>query len=371
MSKPLTTLGEAIMAKGGTGEGELDWRSQLRANGIERRTGQPMDALGRPDRGYVEQPEERVAPLTPRPAPTTTQLPPLPFRSATPEQIAPFMRRRTETPTLTAPTALIRFERYRDNPEPEQPLKDEKEEPMQQQYEPEPANVATQPASPATEGSDMPRKRKKRVQAPDAATRDEMALRILRAELDGRRKGEVKAIMAETNVSESGVSRWVQLYKAKHPRWRQKVAAMQTASEGKAPPNPGGSTIPLETRERLALSVLRQEATGTILAEQHGVSSSAIYQWTMKYKATHPNWEKEVAAGRDKTLVSAPMSRPAVSGPVSIPASINSGSLPPLPVITVAGVPNTAFEITGLAEWCQAMIQLGVKAELKRRLGDD
>jgi hypothetical protein len=89
MSKPLTTLGDALAAKGS------DWRADLRAADIPRRpppsssppSSQPV--LSRPDRGYVEQPEER--------------------RDTQPS--APQPRRRTETPTLTAPVALVRLER--------------------------------------------------------------------------------------------------------------------------------------------------------------------------------------------------------------------------------------------------------------------
>jgi transposase-like protein len=80
MTKPLTTIGDALMAKGG------DWRADLRANDVPRRP-----PPSRPDRGYVEQPEERMdAPSKPPSSPP---------------------RRRTETPILSAPVALIRFER--------------------------------------------------------------------------------------------------------------------------------------------------------------------------------------------------------------------------------------------------------------------
>lgn len=371
MSKPLTTLGEALMAKGGGGE-ELDWRSLARANGIERRappSGQPMDVLGRPDRGYVEQPEERVPPkATPAPESIPPRsygaFPPQQPRLVTPDQIAPFMRRRTETPTLTAPVALIRPEYS------EQPLMDEKEEQMPLQQDTEPANVATQP-SPAPEGSEMPRKRKKRVEAPDQAYRDKYAIRILRASLNGveARANEVKAVFEETGVSRSGVSRWVQLYQASHPRWKRSLSpASEQLDQAPPPPSrsPGDpSSYTLERREAEALRVLRKEVFGTELALKLGVTGSAVYQWVAAYKRKYPDWKQRLR-GASATLVSSP-----VSGPVSIPASINGAGLPPLPVITVAGIPNPAFEITGLAEWCQAMIQLGVKAELKRRLGDD
>jgi len=74
MSKPLTTLGDAIAAKGG------NWRADMRANDINRRP--PPSSHSGPDRGYVEQPAERRDPPPPR--------------------------RREETPVLRAPVALIR-----------------------------------------------------------------------------------------------------------------------------------------------------------------------------------------------------------------------------------------------------------------------
>jgi hypothetical protein len=72
-----TTIGDALAAKGSD-----NWRADLRASGIDRR--RPPSSHSGPDRGFIEQPAERI--------PTTT-LPP---------------RRRTEAPTLTAPVAIVR-----------------------------------------------------------------------------------------------------------------------------------------------------------------------------------------------------------------------------------------------------------------------
>lgn len=61
--KPLgATLGEVLTAKGDHPVNDASWRADLRSAGIPRR----VPAPARPDRGYVEQPEERASPPTPR-----------------------------------------------------------------------------------------------------------------------------------------------------------------------------------------------------------------------------------------------------------------------------------------------------------------
>lgn len=73
MNKPIATLGDVLTAKGA----DVDWRAQMRASDIPRRPA-PSSSRGaeppqsRPDRGYVEQPEERVntTVFPPRPKPT-------------------------------------------------------------------------------------------------------------------------------------------------------------------------------------------------------------------------------------------------------------------------------------------------------------
>lgn len=75
MNKPIATLGDALAAK------DADWRAQLRANDVQRRP-PPSSSKGAPDRGYVEQPNERRLEQPQRP--------------------------RIETPKPAAPVAIIR-----------------------------------------------------------------------------------------------------------------------------------------------------------------------------------------------------------------------------------------------------------------------
>lgn len=73
-NKPFATLGDALAAKTESREAVVDWRSQMKAEDIPIRTprytppppsSRPV-SQGGPDRGYVEQPAERIA---------TTQIP--------------------------------------------------------------------------------------------------------------------------------------------------------------------------------------------------------------------------------------------------------------------------------------------------------
>lgn len=85
MNKPFATLGDALAAKDTPG---IDWRSQLKAEDIPIRTprytppppsSRPASQQG-PDRGYVEQPAERIA---------TTQIPLVMLRKQMPLPVPP------------------------------------------------------------------------------------------------------------------------------------------------------------------------------------------------------------------------------------------------------------------------------------------
>lgn len=77
-----------------------NWRATLRAEGIERRPAN--DSKERPDRGFVEQPEERIAPPVKLPAPTVRRIAPVML----PDN---HLRRRVVVrPAPSAPSALVR-----------------------------------------------------------------------------------------------------------------------------------------------------------------------------------------------------------------------------------------------------------------------
>jgi len=190
--KPLTTLGDALSAKG------ADWRAQLRAEGVERRP-----PPSRPDRGYVEQPEERI---------NTTVLPP---------RTPPHQRRRVETPTLHAPVALIRLERPGNSaPPPEPPSPPEPiyyVPPPAELLPPEPATQApppdTEQPTPQLGEADMaPRKKRKTRTWTDPDTQRESVSRIIHQGVSH------KTIAREIGVSVSAVGKWVKTYGARVKR---------------------------------------------------------------------------------------------------------------------------------------------------------
>lgn len=171
------------MAKGANET--LDWRAQMRAEDIPRRpppASEPRSS--RPDRGYVEQPEERV---------NTTTSPP---------------RRREETPTLTTPVALIRFSR--DETRPRRPYMDpatgnlvDPNAPESKRDEPEPPSQ--QQAE--TAGEPVPKAKIRRKHLAPAVK----AALVVRA-LEG--KETHREIARQAGVHPTNISNWVNAAKA-------------------------------------------------------------------------------------------------------------------------------------------------------------
>jgi transposase-like protein len=197
--KPLTTLGDALIAKGA----EVDWRSVARAAEVPRRPPPASETRSsRPDRGYVEQPEERI---------NTTTFPP----------------RSEETPTLVAPVALIRFSRDESHPrrpymdpesgklvDPNAPAKPVLEQLLEEHIAeeerkqrpppmPEPASCV---ATPETEESEVPKPRKQRIRW-DEDVKSKAVARVL--------SGVTQAKVArEIGTHETNISQWVKAAKA-------------------------------------------------------------------------------------------------------------------------------------------------------------
>lgn len=213
--KPLTTLGDVLAAKGAD-IADVDWRAAARAADVPRRPppsskGAPQtpppppppqtlkeklaEAIAtRPDRGYVEQPEERIETKSFRPPP-----PP---------------RRREETPTLETPVALIRLERP-PQVSPKQMLlnhlaemnEDELRELAKQprpRSEPPPAPG---PPPPAPEATEMPAKqavKSSKKHWPEDVKKAAVA-RVL--------KGESQATVAgDIGTNPANMSNWVKVY---------------------------------------------------------------------------------------------------------------------------------------------------------------
>jgi transposase len=323
MSKPLTTLGDALAARG------ANWRAELRAAEVPRRTPPPS----RPDRGYVEQPEERAeaAPITPR--------------------------RRTETPLLETPVALIRFTRETETPpEPVSPS-------------PEPPAAASPPTpEPASEPAPPPTlspERREQLEAQLAAIQREISdMAASRKKTKGKytvvdaatKVATVKAIVAgQMTVKEA--SRKLSVSQAAIAKWR---ARYETDGSVPAKSQSRHMAPNHDAAARRAINGPRGEAAR--VAREMGVTPATVHGWMHRYR-------KRAAKGEalDSAPRTAPVSR--TVGSHGAPPSASGDDGPPLPVIRVAGVDNPAFEIHGLTAWVEHMVRLGVRAELRRRLG--
>lgn len=326
MSKPLTTLGDALAARG------ANWRAELRAAEVPRRTPPPS----RPDRGYVEQPEERAeaAPITPR--------------------------RRTETPLLETPVALIRFTR---ETEPETETQPEPVSPS-----PEPPAAASPPTpEPASEPAPPPTlspERREQLEAQLAAIQREISdMAASRKKTKGKytvvdaatKVATVKAIAAgQMTVKEA--SRKLSVDPASIAKWRARYE-----TDGSVPSKSQSRHMAASRKDaavRRAINGPHGEATR--VAREMGVTPATVHGWMHRYRQR---------AAKGEALDSAPRAAPVSHTVVSHGAPPPSGDGPPLPVIRVAGVDNPAFEIHGLTAWVEHMVRLGVRAELRRRLG--
>ena len=377
--KPLTTVGDALMAKGG------NWRADLRAAEIPRRTPPPS----RPDRGYVEQPEERVE--AKKPPPTTTQFPP---------------RRREETPVLTAPVALIRLtmpppepavEMRETRPEPEQKPQSalgqllaehiaESLPPPTVSTEPSQPEEPPPPAAPSSKAKELHERiasqmvarretevrhtkrgpdRKKRVSTPLDA-RIAAVGRVLRGEISA------KETAAQMGVSDSVVSLWCRLYKPPQPieKTEEEMPRGVKASKVKR------LVLSTESKMDAVKRIVGGHARVSDIEAETGASSSNISRWVQQYRKNGTVPGRPGGAPVSVATYIPPVSRTMVSSsgggraPMSGPPSI-PGDAPPLPTIRVGGFDNPTFEIHGLQAYIEYMVRLGVKAELTRRLRDD
>lgn len=238
-NKPLTTLGDALAAKGS------GWRAEMRAAEVERRP--PPSNASRPDRGYVEQPAERA------PSP------------------APVPRRREETPVLTAPVALIRFKRSNESSltqlvlehseEHEEAFPQQDTEPVAETPPPPPLPAPPvvelpelrmpepppPPSAPPTEAP-MPKAKGQRIPRP-LETQIEAVARALRYESDGDYGAKARAAR-EMGVHPSSMSNWfakpdVVAAAKKKNKGESPVSREQTQLSRPSPPSNGAVSAPV------------------------------------------------------------------------------------------------------------------------------
>lgn len=314
-----------------------NWRANLRAAGIPRR---PLP--NRPDRGYVEQPEERVE-----------------------QQIAGHMRRRVETPEATPPVALVR------NREPlvQQDLRGRGEVIV---VAPQAANQTELPKSEPPQTlvklTRPPPERETTMAPKRIVTRypkefeEATVARVLAGE-----RGDMAKIAADSGVNLNTLTTWVYRYRKTHGETAEmaakRKARMAHSDEFKARAVTKVLRIELGDPERAA-----RPRPGILseVAAKLKVDVGVLSRWVHDHKEEHgselPKLPEAANGAAQKTLHSAPVSQ-RNGGPVSGPVSV-AGAMPPAPTVTVSGTGS----LSGLEEYINALVDRRVAEQFKMRL---
>ena len=273
------------------------WRAELRAEDIPRRPpperetriAPSSERLQRADRGYVEQPEERVTPAVDREA----------WRNPKPVADPPrrIVRVVSEAAAMAMPQALPAPE---SKPEAQALVKLERKAPE------EPA----------------------RGRGHQREYSEEFKAEAVRRVLAGQR-GDTPKIAKELGISENTLATWA---------WRaRKAGGAEMAKKKITRTRRGPEVIANAIRAVLEAEAADPErakmARNGIMAQtarKLGLPEALVTRWVRKHKAAHGRRLPAVP----KTLMSAP------SGPVSAPRSAVAsvrGPLPPVPTVTLAG----------------------------------
>jgi len=220
--KPLATLGEVM--------NDIDWRAQRRLAGVPSRP-PPSDRAGRPDRGYVEQPEERVEPvvlrkrgLIPMAELERVQLEELAAELGEPSPFEDTPRPPPERETRVFP------------PPPERQLT------LQPQPETQPSEA------PAPEATEMAAKKRKGPWPMDVKQRAVARVQELRAGKEGRNTGAISQTARELGTSEANISSWVFRYPINgSPAAEKTLVSSPQSGPVSAPMSAVGELPPLPT----------------------------------------------------------------------------------------------------------------------------
>lgn len=220
--KPLATLGEVS---------GVNWRAQLRANDIQRRVPPPSERASRPDRGYVEQPEERVK-VTTSTQPTARRIVSfIPLADLEREQLQDLsdeLGEPLDEPSIAAiadssskaERASGVTQRFSANPNPPPLLQPQPEtQPsVPAKIEPEYVRLARQERELMVEESEMPPKRRKEREFFDAELRVKGVEAVLAQERlqGGPIKGTIVSVARRMKIPGNNLSNWVKLHKLKH-----------------------------------------------------------------------------------------------------------------------------------------------------------
>jgi len=190
--KPLATLGEVM--------NDIDWRTQRRLAGVPSRP-PPSDRAGRPDRGYVEQPEERVEPIV------------LKKRGLIPMAELERVQLEELAEELGEPSPFENTPR----PPPERETRVFPGKPATQALTGLLSQLSLPPSQPpAPEPAEMPKAKQKRLYRGQDTIDRVVGLVIAAGYRPGHRDGHIARIAKEQDIEPSLVHRWVSNYVAKH-----------------------------------------------------------------------------------------------------------------------------------------------------------
>lgn len=197
--KPLATLGDAMNA---------DWRSTMRANDVQRRP-PPTERVNRPDRGYIEQPEERVK-VTTSTQPTARRIVSvIPLAALEREQLQDLsdeLGEPLEDPTKPPERQLML--QLQPETQPSEPAKSEPEYVRLAREERE--LMAEEPEMPA-----KPRGADKKKRATPVYVDDSVKYEAMRLVMTGKR-GDVPKVAKRFGVPQGTISSWLYTWRQKH-----------------------------------------------------------------------------------------------------------------------------------------------------------
>lgn len=324
----------------------LNWRAELRAEGVERRPSNSNNA----DRGYVEQPGEGTADKPP------SSVPRLPPHSQRPQSDAPLVLRRPVTSLTPAPPPPERETRIT----PHVPPPIERDDTRQIKAALEQIRTEAAPLPPASEKpTEAPSQNLVKLERPESSKpalqacgkrarrchafpddfKSKVLARLEEVKAEPHRRGDgvrTEKVGREFDVSASLIQRWVR------ERGKQTEMPNKAKNQGKL------SQYSQEERDEWARKAMTYgRGGGPLMAKKAKVPLGTMHGWLNSYR----NRIAQEEATPTSTMVS--------SGPVSKPvASKPNGAHPP----------QLGGFLTGLDEYIAQLVDARVEAKLKEIL---
>lgn len=313
-----------------------NWRAETRLLDIPRRP-PPSDRAGRPDRGFIEQPEERIEYADKPPLRRRVVIPMADLEREQLQDLADELGESLEPkPSIAAiadsssETERRRGILSRHSATPFPPAL------LAPQPETQPSNERLE--LPETGEAEMPRAKKKTGAAARSPHSDEYKAKAVQAFLADRDKngrGALDRASKAAKVSAPSFRLWVEKFSGETPV-----------------PVPHQPDDVKQDAIRRVLTGPRGETT--VVANELGIPLSTVTSWV------HMHRKKGLPVPAAKTLIrnGAPSSVSPSSAPMSGPRSTNGASLPPVPTVT----------LSGLEEYINALVDKRVAEQFRRRL---